>query len=107
MLNLLVNACKFTKDASISVFCEINDNKDLITIKVKDEGIGIKEEDRSKLFIPFENIEYGSDLNPSGTGLGLSICYRMLMSLGCTIRLDESFTNGPNRGSTFSFTIHA
>jgi signal transduction histidine kinase len=52
LLNLLVNANKFTTLGSIWVTCEIKGN--LIQIKVKDDGIGIKEEDQEKLFTAFK-----------------------------------------------------
>ena len=59
LLNLLVNANKFTKDGKISVKCEMDQLKHFVTIRVKDEGIGIRDEDKDKLFVPFENIEHG------------------------------------------------
>jgi signal transduction histidine kinase len=62
----------------------------VIILKVKDEGIGIKESDRGKLFLPFENIRNGQDLNPFGTGIGLSICHNMLSAIRCTIELESS-----------------
>ena len=67
------------------MYCEIQQNAKFVKISVKDEGIGIKEEDKKKLFVPFELLEHGRDLNPSGTGIGLSICHRMLTSIGCSI----------------------
>ena len=82
-------------------------NKNFIKISVKDKGIGIKDEDKEKLFVPFEMLENGKNLNPSGTGIGLSICHRMLTAIGCEIKLEESSFDQPGRlsGSTFSFTI--
>jgi signal transduction histidine kinase len=52
LLNLLVNANKFTTLGAIWVTCEMKGN--LIQIKVKDDGIGIKEEDQEKLFTAFK-----------------------------------------------------
>ena len=71
-------------------------------ISVKDQGIGIKDEEKDKLFVPFEMLENGKSLNPSGTGIGLSSCHKMLTALGCSIKLEESSVD---KGSTFSFTI--
>jgi signal transduction histidine kinase len=65
----------------------------------------LKEEDKDKLFVPFESIKYGRKLNPSGTGLGLSICKSILNEINCSIQLLESETVGPNKGSTFSFDM--
>jgi signal transduction histidine kinase len=42
MLNLLVNANKFTTSGKITVSCKLSHNKDVILIRVKDEGIGIR-----------------------------------------------------------------
>ena len=73
-------------------------------ISVKDQGIGIKDEEKDKLFVPFEMLENGKSLNPSGTGIGLSSCHKMLTAIGCSIKLEESAVDN---GSTFSFTILA
>ena len=59
LLNLLVNANKFTRGGEIKVFCEINHLRNLITIQVKDNGIGIEEKDKQKVFTPFEYLEHG------------------------------------------------
>ena len=55
--------------------------------------------------MPFESIQYGQNLNPNGTGLCLSICKRILNEIDCSIELQESWTEGPNKGSLFSFRI--
>jgi two-component system, sensor histidine kinase and response regulator len=107
LLNLLVNANKFTEGGKISVFVRtlVNQRPHKLKFVVKDEGIGVKPEDFKKLFVPFESIEYGQNLNPNGTGLGLSICKRILNEIDCTIELLESKTEGENKGSVFTFII--
>jgi signal transduction histidine kinase len=84
------------------VFCELLENTNLVKIFVRDSGIGIKDEDKEKLFVPFELLDDGKALNPSGTGIGLSSCHKMLTAIGCSIELEESIVG---KGSTFSFTI--
>ena len=84
------------------MYCELLENMNLVKISVKDQGIGIKDEDKEKLFVPFELLDHGKDLNPSGTGIGLSSCHKMLTAIGCSIELEESFVGS---GSLFSFTI--
>ena len=84
------------------MYCELVDNKNFVKISVKDQGIGIKDEDKEKLFLPFELLEHGKHLNPSGTGIGLSSCHKLLKAVGCSIELEESFVG---IGSIFSFTI--
>jgi signal transduction histidine kinase len=81
------------------VLCQVS--REHLLIKVKDKGIGVKEEDIHKLFVPFESIKHGQNLNRCGTGLGLSICKRILNEIGCSIELVESTTVGDDRGSTF------
>jgi signal transduction histidine kinase len=79
--------------------------KDKIIIGVKDQGIGIREEDKEKLFKPFEMHSYGEHLNPSGTGIGLSICHKMLTTVGGSIELEHTSIVDPHKGSTFVFTV--
>lgn len=45
-----------------------------LQFKVQDTGIGIKQEDRSKIFTMFGKLESTAKMNTSGIGLGLSIC---------------------------------
>ena len=85
------------------MYCELLKNTNFIKIKVKDQGIGIKDEDKEKLFVPFELLEHGKALNPSGTGIGLSSCHKMLTAIGCSIYRDDASVVG--MGSIFSFTI--
>ena len=84
------------------MYCKLLENTNLIKISVKDQGIGIKDEDKEKLFNPFVLLEHGKNLNPSGTGIGLSSCHKMLNAIGCSIELAESSVGN---GSTFSFTV--
>ena len=46
----------------------------MLIVSVADTGIGIKPEDRSKLFMRFGKLEQTAKINTSGVGLGLSIC---------------------------------
>lgn len=103
LLNLLVNANKFTSNGKITVSCCFLDS--YIIFEVKDEGIGIREEDKAKLFDAFQQFDHGRDRNPNGTGLGLSICKRILNEMGTSIKLQHTATIGPERGSTFVFTV--
>ncbi len=82
------------------MYCELLKNTNFAKISVKDLGIGIKDEEKEKLFVPFVLLEHGKSLNPSGTGIGLSSCHKMLTAIGCSIELEESSVG---TGSTFSF----
>ena len=88
--NLASNSLKFTKKGSIKFVAKLKDTG-LISIKVRDTGIGIKSEDQKKLFKTFTKIELGSKdtLNPQGVGLGLAISHSLAQLLN---------SNSENRG---------
>ena len=73
----------------------------LIKISVKDTGIGIKEEDISKLFKNFGKLESHNHLNPNGIGLGLKICKQIAQKLGGNIEVESQV----NKGTTFTFSF--
>jgi len=99
LLNLMNNAIKFTEHGSVKVDCR--PETDFLRISVIDTGIGIKTEDRQKLFKPFQQIDSGITRQYEGTGLGLSICQRLVKLLGGEINVQSE----PGTGSTFSFTL--
>lgn len=99
LLNLLSNAIKFTEKGVIHVTCSVNDGKCIIC--VSDTGIGIKPEDRERLFRPFSQIDTGMTRKYEGTGLGLSICKRLVELMGGDIWAET----GPDRGSLFCFSL--
>lgn len=66
--NLLTNAGKYTKD-EITVACLENVNRGTFTISVSDNGVGISDEDKKKIFKPF----FQAMENKPGTGIGLNI----------------------------------
>jgi len=100
LLNLLSNAIKFTPDAGrISVGCFRRDGH--WGIVVTDNGIGIKEEDFSKIFEPFSQVDSSYSRKFEGTGLGLAICQRIVGMHGGTIWVESQ----PGEGSSFHFTI--
>lgn len=100
LLNLLSNARKFTKEGSITL--EVSYSPPELTISCKDTGIGISEEDLSKIFTKFGKIENSSGMNPQGVGLGLFISNMLVKKLGGTgIKVFSKV----DQGSTFGFTI--
>ncbi|AOT10897.1 hybrid sensor histidine kinase/response regulator [Pseudoalteromonas luteoviolacea] len=101
LLNLLNNAYKFTAQGEISVFIQLNpkDNQQLL-FTIKDSGIGIKSDQKDKIFDPFCQEDDSTTKRFGGTGLGLSIC-KQLVSLAGGIIFCES---APNEGATFTFT---
>jgi PAS domain S-box-containing protein len=102
--NLILNAINFTpKGGRISITA--NFKKDHITISVEDNGIGISEEEKSKLFKPFGKIErYGKgwDIIPDGMGMGLFISKGISELHGGKLWVESE---GINKGSTFYFSL--
>ena len=71
--NILTNAVKYTEKGSVTLnvsYRKIDDNSIFLRFQVIDTGIGIKEEDLSKLYSPFERIEEIRNRSIEGTGLG-------------------------------------
>ena len=112
LLNLINNAIKFTDEGDVTVIVEdagqrlsksadTDDVTDVIRIRVQDTGEGIKEEDMSKLFIPFSQIDSGLDRDHEGSGLGLSICRGLVEILGGDIKVKSEW----RKGSEFIVTL--
>lgn len=89
--NLLSNAAKYSdEEKSISLFIKVID--DSVCIEVKDEGIGISEEEQKHIFSSFFRAK--NAVNIQGTGLGLSIVKRYMELLNGTIEFESALNNG-------------
>ena len=98
LLNLISNALKYSGEtAKIEVETQIDSGN--WSIKVKDNGIGIPDEDQVYLFEPFFRAHNTS--NVKGTGLGLSIVKRYTELMGGRL----TFNSKQNSGSTFTLTF--
>ena len=77
LMNLLSNSCKFTFAGSISISVKPDwiDDEEVIKFWVTDTGIGIEEENQSKLFKLFGMVKSNNqiDINPNGWGIGLTV----------------------------------
>ena len=102
LLNLLSNACKFTKNGTISltVLNGTLRSEEGTRWMVSDTGIGIPEKDRQKVFEAFSQVDSSSTRRHEGTGLGLAISQRLAQLMGGWIDLESKV----GVGSTF--TIH-
>lgn len=99
LINLVSNSIKFTDlEGLIKVGIKYN-KPNFLEIYVKDNGIGISEEDKCKLFNSF--IQVNNAKIKSGTGLGLYISKKLVELLGGIIKVDSCITVG----STFTFTV--
>ncbi|TNV84902.1 hypothetical protein FGO68_gene8331 [Halteria grandinella] len=101
LFNLIGNAIKFTFSGRISVIVDFDEETKLLTGKVSDTGLGIKEADLEKLFKFFGCLVTTKDINRGGMGLGLTISKMIIQQLGGDISVESL----PGVGSTFSFTI--
>ena len=105
--NLLSNATKFTPErGSIHLEARLIE-KDAsvcaLQIKVVDTGIGISEEQKSRLFRSFEQAESSTSRKFGGTGLGLAISRRIVEMMGGRIWVDSEL----GQGASFGFVIQA
>jgi signal transduction histidine kinase/CheY-like chemotaxis protein len=103
--NLLGNAVKFTPEGGvISVETHLQGEEDgvcAIRVEVIDSGVGMTEEQQSRLFSPFEQADSGISRKYGGTGLGLAISKRIVEMMGGEIWA----ASVPEKGSTFGFTV--
>ena len=98
VINLLDNAIKFTGDeGKITLSSRVRGEKAEVT--VRDNGIGVAEEDREKIFDRFFTADR-AHTSGKGTGLGLSICRRIMEMHGQSLRLLDT-----DVGAAFRFTL--
>lgn len=105
LMNLLSNSYKFTPQGSVTVKATIDSEDDreiTVTCSVADTGVGITEEQKQKLFLPFSQADSSTARSYGGTGLGLSICKKILEDV-MKGRIWMESTYGV--GTTVSFTL--
>ena len=104
LLNLISNASKFTDEGSVTVTADLKtgmgENQEIL-VSVTDTGAGISEEDQTKLFQAFSQVDSSPTRKSGGTGLGLSICQRLIDLHGGKIGVHSEV----GKGSTFYFTL--
>jgi len=104
LVNIIGNAVKFTKKGYIrlSISCE-KQEQDMVTLifKIKDTGIGIKQENLSKLFEAFNQVDTKRNRSVQGTGLGLSITKNLCELMGGSISVESVY----GEGTTFTATV--
>jgi signal transduction histidine kinase/CheY-like chemotaxis protein len=102
LLNLLSNAVKFTEAGEVVLTARVED--ELLHFSVRDTGIGLSAQGKSRLFQKFSQADSGTTRKYGGTGLGLAISKLLVELMGGTMWVESA---GPGCGSTFHFTIRA
>lgn len=100
LTNLLSNAYKFSAPNS-TIYIEVKDQPDCVSVSVKDQGDGIPQGDQHKIFERFSDMGNSDRALKGGTGLGLNICKTIVENLGGTIGFDSV----EGVGTTFSFSL--
>lgn len=106
LVNLMTNAVKYTQEGGVTFKVQLVEKADedgecRILFSVKDTGIGIREEDRERLFEKFERLDYAKNRNVEGTGLGMSIVVKLLEAMHSKIELKSVY----GEGSEFYFVL--
>ena len=102
LLNLLSNACKFTKQGEVKLRVKkVVDGRNWIEIAVADTGIGMTPEQQAKLFEEFTQADSSTARQYGGTGLGLAITRKLARMMGG----DVTVTSEPGKGSVFTVRL--
>lgn len=109
LINLLGNAIKFTSRGGVSLQVQVikvgnwqlNSRMTRVRFQIRDTGVGMAEEQLTKIFLPFEQV--GSrEQQAEGTGLGLAISQNIITLMGSSIKV----TSQPKKGSLFWFELN-
>jgi len=104
LLNLLSNACKFTKEGEVRLRARrVANGRDCIELAVADTGIGMTPEQRAKLFEEFSQADAATAQRFGGTGLGLAITRKLARMMGG----DVTVASEPGKGSVFTVRLPA
>lgn len=101
MLNLINNAVKYTEKGYIKLSVMYDRNSSCLEIVVEDSGMGIKPEDRERLFESFTRLQESANRKIEGTGLGLNIAKQLLVLMNGDIDVESTY----GKGSKFSVSI--
>jgi GAF domain-containing protein len=102
LLNLLSNACKFTKEGEVKLRASrIRSGRDWVELAVSDTGIGMTAEQQAKLFEEFSQADRTTAQRFGGTGLGLAITRKLARMMGG----DVTVASEPGKGSVFTVRL--
>jgi len=105
LLNLLSNACKFTKDGTVSLTTTRRaiDGAEWVQFDVKDSGLGLTDEQIRGIFEPFTQADSSTTRQFGGTGLGLAITRRFADLMGGKVEVASK----SGQGATFTLSLPA
>jgi signal transduction histidine kinase len=104
LLNLLSNACKFTKEGEVALRArKVADGRNWVELAVADTGIGLTAEQQAKLFQDFTQADSLTARRYGGTGLGLAISRKLARMMGG----DVTVASEPGKGSVFTLRLPA
>jgi signal transduction histidine kinase len=104
LLNLLSNACKFTKEGEVTLRCRtIIDGRSWVEFAVSDTGIGMTPEQQTKLFQEFSQADASTARQYGGTGLGLAITRKLAQMMGGEVTVASE----AGKGSVFTVRLPA
>ncbi|MCE1228099.1 MAG: ATP-binding protein [Firmicutes bacterium] len=98
-VNLVGNAIKFTEEGEVSVTAQYQSQH--FAVAIRDTGIGMSDEDMTRLFRPFQQVDGSITRRFGGTGLGLALSQRLVKLMGGQIRVESR----KGRGSTFTVEL--
>jgi signal transduction histidine kinase len=102
LLNLLSNACKFTKEGEVALRVrKVADGRDWVELAVADSGIGMTAEQQAKLFQEFTQADSLTARRYGGTGLGLALSRKLARMMGG----DVTVASEPGKGSVFTVRL--
>jgi signal transduction histidine kinase len=102
LLNLLSNACKFTKEGEVALRVrKVADGRDWIELAIADTGIGMTPDQQAKLFQDFTQADSLTSRRYGGTGLGLALSRKLARMMGG----DVTVTSKPGQGSVFTLRL--
>src|SRR5262249_34454746 len=102
LLNLLSNACKFTKGGEVKLAArKVSNGSSFVEFAVSDTGIGMTAEQQAKLFEEFSQADAATAQRFGGTGLGLAITRKLARMMGG----DVTVASEPGKGSVFTVRL--
>jgi signal transduction histidine kinase len=102
LLNLLSNACKFTKEGEVALRVrKVADGREWVELAVADTGIGLTAEQQAKLFQDFTQADSLTSRRYGGTGLGLALSRKLARMMDG----DVTVTSDPGKGSVFTVRL--